>query len=1209
MSSGNAVLGVLGNFLAGLPPVMQGAIVLDTEVTGIGKGHAIFEAAVQDITTGQAVEYNIAPHRFNKLTGKYEFVKSYEELRGFAQEWTKERIEKGQFSYLKDYLKVVEDLGEEKAQEMLRTTGRIVSGGREFLAPKEFLTQLASKLEGSSAVYIANVNFENAVLGEMLTGVKEPALGERISAALNTRGIKDKKNRFLWRSADIHDAYQVAKKSKNPEAWSSLGKLYLKPFDPTLGTRVRDIQDMGRAVMAEAKLGSHIKSVDLFTGQAMEAQALSREMEAPWHTALKDVSDESNILLRQRESFYRLNKFRAGGVGGYLTGVGSLITGKGLIEDIDVARKIEAIQPMMKARNLEQQMAHLELYRRSKMGAPIGGRIEPFKTQYEDVSFALRQEVQTSVGPKKVVKQMTYRPMKKLSKLPGAKTSLEGAVADWVANAPDTLNLKGYDLDPAAVYQSMRGKTPQELRALWQPSASIEAAKEWTEKLAAEMASIKSIGRWGMAKKLFRRNPIFTIATVLGAMRLANGLSSNDEDYMVAEGMQEGGMAMESRHELTDFGSGFLRLVNKFRGMSLFKNGILDAAKFEEATVAFAKSIGGVVKSDSKGFGTNPISRRVHFGSSEKLGERLTKRGLNVEGDTLKQLTTVANFHEVSELHHATTRIKNVTTKSEYEYIKDWKNIKDKDIDTLASLVERFQEGTGHFGRGVIADEALAARAMGKETFNAMRAFRESHATGFLKGASKQQQQDYIKRSRNIYSRIDELWDTKLKQKFTSTSDKAYSIVPKGAMYEGPMATEGRHRFTDFGSAFNKFVNKVRGLKIFAGKAATKGFSTTEIRELAEFSKTASVEDFAKRLGVNIQKLPNLFGRNSGGGMNIISEDALLKLRKLKPSSEAITETKKYLASFDLKFGQAYVDPDAANLITKFLPQNSISKPLSNQVSEEMQKTLIFHEAAELKNIQTIASKKMRYLRKNERLGEMPQHDMTLAQEELFLRSAGYEEPYSIFKKPRSNTDPGYRGYSISQDRLTGLRDEGVQPVLRKLLTDFGSPWQGPGNSLRVINKIQGSLGPWQGNIRRPDTTSGINRYHDASYQVPYQTSLTENRQSDIVAGQAEGMMSSMEMRRKMPPGAYNAGIKNIQNAGLSPIIHGYNYPQPVVAIQNSSSMRNTVDSDIRGLIGDNMERKVKDMHRKQTMADLQQEAASNMFFNSNRGAQGHIRR
>lgn len=230
------------------------------------------------------------------------------------------------------------------------------------------------------------------------------------------------------------------------------------------------------------------------------------------------------------------------------------------------------------------------------------------------------------------------------------------------------------------------------------------------------------------------------------------------------------------------------------------------------------------------------------------------------------------------------------------------------------------------------------------------------------------------------------------------------------------------------------------------------GFSVRTIRDLATVSQKMTPQEFADLLGVKLtvpQALENLIKN---------AETSLERQRFLfqsigfglpnssvyqgTPVEELMLSTSRKLGA---SFGEAYVNPEAGRLLTEHMGLFETDQ----RVLDEITKTIIFHEAAELRISNRLGTEGiLKTLELNAKrtifddaFGKppiRPPHEATVVQEELFTRSL---RPFTreTFRHFRVYDAPWFSGFHEEYNTIEGLRHGGVAEWLRKVLTEFGS--------------------------------------------------------------------------------------------------------------------------------------------------------------------------
>jgi hypothetical protein len=281
-------------------------------------------------------------------------------------------------------------------------------------------------------------------------------------------------------------------------------------------------------------------------------------------------------------------------------------------------------------------------------------------------------------------------------------------------------------------------------------------------------------------------------------------------------------------------------------------------------------------------------------------------------------------------------------------------------------------------------------------------------------------------------------------QRFSGFDDD-YNTIP--GFSESGLAAQQRHSLTEFGSGWKPFKAVAKRMYKEAKKASAiikeragekeilNGFSTAQIKEYSRLAKKSTVEEFAEHLGVSIVKDSSpqqdyAFGV-FGGALNVH------KPSYFKDRPKNVINAVKELNSYGFEEGKAYINLD---LTTSIL--SNLTETKDPRIRDSLLKTTIFHEAAEVRNAKALGS---RGFSLEEVSKEVLPHQLTLPQEELFVRLLGGKKHHSFFKKLREKTDPMFQGYIPGRDdaynTIEGLRHGGLAEKMRKILTEFGSGW------------------------------------------------------------------------------------------------------------------------------------------------------------------------
>jgi len=308
-----------------------------------------------------------------------------------------------------------------------------------------------------------------------------------------------------------------------------------------------------------------------------------------------------------------------------------------------------------------------------------------------------------------------------------------------------------------------------------------------------------------------------------------------------------------------------------------------------------------------------------------------------------------------------------------------------------------------------------------------------------------------------------------------SGKDDEYNTI-EGLSHKG-LAGKLRKQNTDFGSGFKGMFQRAGQIvgRMFRPSPKTRGFSVTEIRGLAKYAETDTVSQFAKRLGVELKVAPPGEAKDIlQGTFSLAPESWIQKAIKGGSAEDLFVKNIKKQGYVP---GRSYVDPTLSKKILgglkeglgevqkifrselKNMSQSELMSKISKDVgisikeveagfasmksiekttTEDISKMFIFHEAAEARNIKVLIDRVPKSFAQG-KLGAMPSHNLTMPQEELFLRSYQKGKIRSAIEPIRQASDGWFSGFDDKYNTIEGLRHGGLAPVLRKILTDFGS--------------------------------------------------------------------------------------------------------------------------------------------------------------------------
>lgn len=1185
---GVAALGVFGNFFSAMPSVMQSALVLDSETTGVGKGHAVFEVALKDVAGGRPIEYYIAPGRVieSELGGKttFQLTRTMKELEGFSQQWSRNRMAKGaQFDYLHDYF------ADSKHLKEIEATGKTTVGKRVFLSPERFFQKLSQDLGASEsrALYIANINFENRVLSDLLT-TTSPQLQQEVKQRFQSYS-PTRSGKFLYRSTDIQPFVTRASETGEAADWAKVGERMRKGAPAAnLGIFKYDIQDLGKAAMAEARLLGAVDTTDFFTGQNVEAQKLAYGLKGGGHIAAKDVLLEGEILGRQHLASARMAAFRRPGLGGFATGMHALITGGGLLDDIQAQQRVQSVQRMTKFRGLLRQLAHLELYRTGDPG------VEPFQYRpHEDSFMAPTRERTAGSAFREVRQQIKWRPPVDLPK---------DEITRWLSVANKNLHLEQYGFDAETAYREhIRGRSPAHLKNLFESGAALKAETAWTAKLAGTMAEAPTWGRGQLAKQILKRHPI---ASGLSALAIFSGLSSlgGDDipDYDDAANISADTSNTKLQRAKADIAQRQAKAQGQIRQFSAQEltrtsgeplEGVKNTANLQRVKL----DMFDVLADDADTL----ILREKNHGWFSK-GKPVVIRLAGIDAPETKHdlLEDPLGPYRVKQSQPggeaATGMLKSMMAQGDLSlYIDPSQETYGRHVGMLFAggqnvnleLVRRGQAAALDYRTDTMTADSMFAGAQRRAQRSSMGMWnipfwRTYAATGGSRYTFNALTHGIrLQQDPQLMALHQAMWAAGAQPRLIADDDAHNTIV---GMQHGGSAQQMRQSMTEFGSGWRGMWNSLKSIgNLFSRGRIPANLidpSSVVMRESALVPKgfggmAAGPKYFKKALAKS----------NLSGKRRQAVEAHMSAMKNLGIPQVAAVKSRRYAAH---EFGHI-MTTGRKGVFTKEA-MDSLNRSLkSDRLKDAYRKITRAHgsspEAAVIRGHEFAAEsvsayyasamgKRFRPVGANwsEKLTESNILAMSALGRDL-LRTSPYHKQFKSIKHGKKLLDavPNTSGNDDVANSLTGIFDgTGADASRTGLGIPFGSGW------------------------------------HGADYQLPYQLSLSEGRQSKIYGGMAREAHSDIK-RTQFTEGRHAVGITSLQATGLPPV--AYEYPKPRITIQTESSMRPIVDQNVRSLINSHHSRKYRDRARKFTMAHMQNATSATMFYNSKYGARGHV--
>lgn len=270
-----------------------------------------------------------------------------------------------------------------------------------------------------------------------------------------------------------------------------------------------------------------------------------------------------------------------------------------------------------------------------------------------------------------------------------------------------------------------------------------------------------------------------------------------------------------------------------------------------------------------------------------------------------------------------------------------------------------------------------------------------------------------------------------------------FAVTRIDGMQHGGLGARKRSMTTDFGSPWKGLFGGIsRKISKYMGKDPIAGASPLlDPRKAAKQAQGQSLEEFASSLGGDVR----IFGKTKYTG----TPEEVMK----KKIFEEIATKQGAGAGFVPEQSIVYLDPVSARTrAIQKAEQLGIDKELTKEVvqSENFLKTLLYHEHLEKQTFNRFGSTE-----KMVGPGARHQAGQVILGEGGFVRNLGDAKLASFFwqmRKTETEIDTFFAGFSA-------FTEKGVAPELRKLITDFGSPWRGllDSTSVDVARKFSGS--------------------------------------------------------------------------------------------------------------------------------------------------------
>ena len=506
-------LGLGGTAPAPPTALPANSVTFDLETTGLEPGrHSVIEGAVYDMKSGTTWSRPITPYIGRDAV-------SIDTLSASASDWWKSR-QKALYSWV----------GKDAAQ----------------VAPDEFVRQLANNLKGK-VVWIQNAPFESRQMADLFKHHIGPEELASIRKMFETRPLSEASQRHLFyvTGRDIQAARQTAFQTRD---WMPVFTEYLRDAArKTDAIRVRDIQDVTRAIFSESQRIGLMKATKSFVGSNINTLSLAYGFDPEVHRAPADVLRESDLLRRLWRVATGLHESRHRG----LWGEAALVFSDKYREDLTAIRRVGHAQELLLQRSIARNLAE------AKLALDFGeGEVKGVNDKL--MSFVAPME--TYEG--KVVHQRIAYHLKKQPK------DFDEAIRLFTSERFMSKGLT--DVVEKAVLD-VKTKSRAGLREMVANPLKLEL--DANAELIKLMDEAGKFNNWDALRFLFARHPIkmgaiaatglyLTGATIDFATSRTSTPALEDESFVDWSGMEPYGIGSDMRHYSTDFGSGWRGLLD-----------------------------------------------------------------------------------------------------------------------------------------------------------------------------------------------------------------------------------------------------------------------------------------------------------------------------------------------------------------------------------------------------------------------------------------------------------------------------------------------------------------------------------------------------------------------------------------------------------------------------------------------------------------------
>jgi endonuclease YncB( thermonuclease family) len=511
------------------------SVIFDVETTGIEKGARIWEASIHDVATGKTRSWKINPS-----TGKGGPM-GLAEFEGLMEEWMSSRY-KGSSA---------------KSATLKRSVQE--SFGKGAVSERQFVTELMGALKGKQ-VLIANAAFESRMMGELIQRNFNPEEMKLISAQFQTAPATSKYmgNVFYPTGRNLQEARGQAFRSGK---WGGVTDAMVRQAQVGQGTRVADILDVGRSVFERAqRLGLMEEVGGTRLGTSVSKLGLAYEhiyksMGAETHRAADDVVMEARLLrgaktgpgMLQSERLLRRME------GGFVSALHTVLTEPELPKVFGAMERLSTVRRGMKQKAIERAFAEAKL----KAG----------KDSTYEVASAGRRSWQAPI--------MEFgSPVTSTTPISVSKKIRPANYAQAVEELTRIHAPTAGDIDIGGIARRVGQMGGEDLRNLMHTGVGFEAAEKETQATLRAMDKARPWNRLRSLGTVAKAYKFQSAAVALGALAVTEVvtgamfslLSSDKNDRLVREGLDERGMAAQNREEQANFGSGWLGIISSIWG-------------------------------------------------------------------------------------------------------------------------------------------------------------------------------------------------------------------------------------------------------------------------------------------------------------------------------------------------------------------------------------------------------------------------------------------------------------------------------------------------------------------------------------------------------------------------------------------------------------------------------------------------------------------